>query len=146
MFNSCTETHTTPDLALESYFARSLGFAILALGLVVVIHSGSLPLAGNGATSEEQPTHSPYADGSILVSTLYHASVAFYCYGRHYRTGQTAYAAGCLGSAIVASFGLWCIMFAGDKGRVSKRTGFDKNTSGFPFKNSESYRVKKKAF
>lgn len=59
-------------------------------------------------------------------------------------TKQTAYALGGLGSAAFASFGLWCIMFAGDKGRVSKRTGFDKDTSGFPFKNTESYRSKKK--
>ncbi|ROT37438.1 hypothetical protein SODALDRAFT_351723 [Sodiomyces alkalinus F11] len=130
--------------SLENYFARSLGFAILALGLVVVILSGSLPLTGNGATTEDRSTHSAYADATILVSTLYHASAAFYCYGRFHWTGQTAYTAGCLGSAVMASFGLWCIMFAGDKSRVNKRTGFDKNTSGFPFKNSESYRTKKK--
>ncbi|KAL2757608.1 hypothetical protein ACRALDRAFT_1060938 [Sodiomyces alcalophilus JCM 7366] len=117
---------------------------MLALGLVVVIHSGSLSLAGNGATTEGTSTHSPYADATILVSTLYHASVAFYCYGRYHWTGHTAYTVGCLGSAALASFGLWCLMFAGDKGRISKRTGFDKNTSGFPFKNSESYRAKKK--
>jgi len=31
--------------ALEDYFARSLGFALLALGLVVVVLTGAVPLA-----------------------------------------------------------------------------------------------------
>lgn len=35
-------------------------------------------------------------------------------------------------------------MFAGDKSRRSKKHGYDKDTSSFPFKNTESYRSKKK--
>lgn len=42
------------------------------------------------------------------------------------------------GSSALAAFGLWCVMFAGDEGRRSKRTGVDKRTSGFPFRNAEA--------
>jgi len=42
------------------------------------------------------------------------------------------------GSSALAAFGLWCLMFAGDKGQRSKRTGADKRTSGFPFRNAEA--------
>ena len=34
----------TPDAAVTTYFARSLGLAQLALGLVTVVLTGSLPL------------------------------------------------------------------------------------------------------
>lgn len=39
--------------ALEVYFARSLGFALLGLGLIVVVLSGAVPLTSS-------------ADGSVL--------------------------------------------------------------------------------
>lgn len=42
--------------ALETYFARSLGFALLALGLIVVVLSGALPLdASSDGTSTLLP-------------------------------------------------------------------------------------------
>ena len=43
-----------------------------------------------------------------------------------------------LGAAIsggLAVIGMWCLMFATDKGHISRRTGADKRTSGWPFKN-----------
>ncbi|TDZ26694.1 hypothetical protein Cob_v001002 [Colletotrichum orbiculare MAFF 240422] len=128
--------------SLEDYFARSLGFALLTLGLLVVTLSGAVPL-----TSEDQVPHgtvSPYANAALVLSSAHHASAAFYCYSRWLRSGQTAFVLGCLGSAVFAVSGLWCLMFAGDKSRRSKRHGFDKDTSSFPFKNAESYRTKKK--
>ncbi|KAF6809404.1 hypothetical protein CMUS01_13688 [Colletotrichum musicola] len=128
--------------SLEDYFARSLGFALLTLGLLVVTLSGAVPL-----TSEDQTppgTVSPYANAALVLTSLHHASAAFYCYGRYLRTGQTAFVLGCLGSSFFAVFGLWGLMFAGDKSRRSKKHGFDKDTSSFPFKNTESYRTKKK--
>ncbi len=36
------------------------------------------------------------------------------------------------------------MMFGGEKGRLSKRTGADKRTGNFPFVNSESSREKRK--
>lgn len=52
---------------------------------------------------------------------------------------------GCIGSSALAVFGLYCVMFAGDSAMISKHHRFDQSTSGFPFKNAESYRAKKKA-
>ncbi|CCT63426.1 uncharacterized protein FFUJ_00994 [Fusarium fujikuroi IMI 58289] len=134
------ETCTT----LETYFARSLGLALLALGLTVVVLSGVLPL---DSASKEAPegAPSPYASAAVLISTLHHASSAFYCYGRYSWTGETGFLLGCLGSAAFATFGLYCVLFAGDTAMTSRYHKFDQSTSGFPFKNSQSYRAKKKA-
>ncbi|KAF4469767.1 hypothetical protein FALBO_3353 [Fusarium albosuccineum] len=129
---------------LETYFARSLGFALLALALIVVILSGVLPLETSNESSEESAP-SPYATAAILISTLHHVSGAFYCYGRFAWTRETGYLLGCVGSTIFASFGLYCVLFAGDKAMTSRYHKFDQSTSGFPFKNSQSYRAKKKA-
>ena len=38
----------------------------------------------------------------------------------------------------MAAVGLWALMFADDKGHISKRTGKDKRVSGFPFKNVDA--------
>ncbi|OLN88550.1 hypothetical protein CCHL11_01972 [Colletotrichum chlorophyti] len=132
----------TSHKALEDYFARSLGFALLTLGLLVVTLSGAVPLASEDQTPPG--TVSPYANAALVLSSFHHASAAFYCYSRFLRTGQTAFVLGCLGSAALAVSGLWCLMFAGDKSRRSKKHGYDKDTSSFPFKNTESYRTKKK--
>ncbi|KAF7542904.1 hypothetical protein G7Z17_g11186 [Cylindrodendrum hubeiense] len=128
---------------LEVYFARSLGFALLALGLIIVVLSGAVPLTSAADTPSDEV--SPYASATVLVSTLHHTSAAFYCYGRYTWTGESGYLFGCIGSTIFACFGLYCVMFAGDKAMVSRYHHFDQSTSGFPFTNSQSYRSKKKA-
>lgn len=69
---------------------------------------------------------------------LYHGSTAFYCWARYSGTDQTGFVLGFIGNVVLASFGLWCMMFGGDKARISRRTGADKRTSGFPFKNAEA--------
>ncbi len=81
---------------------------------------------------------SPYASAAVSISMLYHASAAFYGYARFTSSEQMGYLLGCLGSSTLAMFGLWVMMFGGEKGRVSKRTGADKRTSGWPFKNTEA--------
>ncbi|KAJ0379711.1 hypothetical protein COL26b_001861 [Colletotrichum chrysophilum] len=128
-------------LPLEDYFARSLGFALLTLGLLVVCLSGAVPLTSEDQTP--QGTISPYANAAVVLTSLHHASAAFYCYSRYLRSDQTAFVLGCLGSTVFAVFGLYCLLFAGDKSRRSKK-GYDKDTSSFPFKNAESYKSKKK--
>lgn len=87
---------------------------------------------------------SPYANAVILLSTLYHASQAFYSYAKFSGTDAGGYFFGALGSVFLAAFGLWCLMFGGDKGHISKRTGADKRTSGFPFRNAEASKKKGK--
>lgn len=159
---------TIPFPVTEQYFARSLGFAQLTLGLVVVCLTGAVPLtslvdseskhslpSGNTVLSSgpQELTHtttapadtiSPYANAVILLSTAYHASQGFYSYTKYSYTGAGGYVFGALGSVLLAAFGLWCLMFGGDKGRISKRTGADKRTSGFPFRNSEASKRKGK--
>lgn len=79
----------------------------------------------------------------ILISSCYHFSTAFYSYHRYNTTGTAGYVFGAVGSAFLAAFGLWCLMF-GSGGHISKRTGADKRTSGFPFTNHEASKRKGK--
>ncbi|EAQ93169.1 predicted protein [Chaetomium globosum CBS 148.51] len=130
--------------SLEQYFARSLGLAQLALGSLLLILSGALPLdsvadQATPATTTATPTGS--ASAAVLVTALYHAATASYAYARYAGTGgrQFAYLCGCLGGSGLAAFGLWVLLFAGDANRrVSRRTGADKSTSGWPFRNAEA--------
>ena len=76
----------------------------------------------------------------LLVTTLHHAAAAFHCWARYGGTGQAGFALGFAGSALLASAGLWCLLFAGAAPRLSRRSGADKRTSGFPFRNAEADR------
>lgn len=86
----------------------------------------------------------PYASAALLLTLLYQSAAASYCYARFHVTGQTGYLLGCVGSSVFAAFGLWCLMFGGEKARISKRTGADKRTSGWPFGNQEAAKRKAK--
>ncbi|CAJ2512960.1 Uu.00g010790.m01.CDS01 [Anthostomella pinea] len=129
-----------PSSSVENYFARSLGLALLALGMVTVVLTGSLPLGSMVESPTETP--SPYAAASVLLTTLHHVSAAFYCWARYNKTQQTGFLLGFVGSAVLAAFGTWCVLFGGGKARVSRRTGADKRTSGFPFRNAEAEKRK----
>ncbi|KAG9253267.1 uncharacterized protein F5Z01DRAFT_658343 [Emericellopsis atlantica] len=145
--------------SLEAYFARSLGFALLALGLIVVLLSGAVPLGsevdgkiishrdGSSKLTQTAPQNglSPYASAALTIAVLHHTAAACYTYSRYAWTGQTGFILGTIGSSFFAALGLYCIMFAGDKAMISRYHKFDQGTSGFPFKNKESYRSKKKA-
>lgn len=130
--------------AVEQYFARSLGLAQLAVGLLLLILSGALPLD----SIVDTPTDAvpPYANAVVLVSAFYHTSTAIYSYTQYsnIKGAPAGYLLGCLGSSVLAVAGLWVLLFAGDKRRISKRTGADKRTSGWPFKNSEAEKKKDK--
>ncbi|KAH8836938.1 hypothetical protein MCOR27_001517 [Pyricularia oryzae] len=125
-----------PASSVEIYTLRHLGLAQLALSLLSLALSGVLPLAPAASADD---SISPYADAAVLLTALYHAANAFHSWARWGATGgSAAYGLGFVGSGVLAAFGLWCLMFAGDKGRISKRTGADKRTSGFPFRNVEA--------
>jgi hypothetical protein len=74
----------------------------------------------------------------MLLTTLYHGACAFHTWAQYDATGKTAYFMGFAGNAVLAAFGVWSLLFAGEKRRVSRRTGADKRTSGFPFGNAEA--------
>ncbi|KJR84536.1 uncharacterized protein SPSK_09842 [Sporothrix schenckii 1099-18] len=130
-----------PVPAVAVYFARALGLGQLALALQTLVLSGLLPLH---AVDNDHGSASPYAWAALFVTTLYHGAAAFYSYGCYYydiHPTVTAFLVGCTGSSILAAIGVWCLLF-GEGSRISKRTGADKRTSGFPFTNKEAEKRK----
>lgn len=127
--------------AMEMYYARSLGSALLALAVMVVMLTGTVPLTSSVAeavTTDEKDPKAPYAVPTLMVSTVFQGFCAFYAYTWYTFTGQAAFAVGVLGYALVASIGLWCILFASSHGKISRKTGADRRTAGFPFSNKEA--------
>ncbi|KAI0485184.1 hypothetical protein GGR56DRAFT_681336 [Xylariaceae sp. FL0804] len=147
-----------PD-GTEAYFARALGLALLALGLVTVVLTGALgsaaadapppppaasgPDAVAGSPSSPRDDATPYASLVVLLTTLHHAAVAWQTWARYGRTGEAGFALGFAGSVALAVLGAWCTMFAGAPARRSRRTGADKRTSGWPFRNDAAALRKK---
>ncbi|OJJ49409.1 hypothetical protein ASPZODRAFT_129864 [Penicilliopsis zonata CBS 506.65] len=130
-----------PPSALEVYFARCFGFSLLTLGVLTIMLTGSIPLTpmmAEPVTSEESDPKAPYAVPTLTVTSIYHAISAFYAYTWWLSSSQTTFAIGMVVSSVIASVGLWCVLFASSDGRISRRTGADKRTAGFPFKNSEA--------
>lgn len=130
----------TAPSGVEPYLARSLGLAQLFLGLVTVVLTGSVPIGSALDTTRDTP--SPYAPPVVLLTMLHHGAGAFYTWTRYTASGETGYLLGFLGGAALAAFGTWCLLFGGEKARISRRTGADKRTSGFPFPNAEADRRK----
>ena len=125
--------------AIEIYFGRSLGFALSTLAIMVILLTGSIPLTTSKAiTTDESDPKAPYAVPTLIVSTVFQGFCAFYAYTWYTFSGQGAFAIGVLGYSLVASIGLWCILFASSHGKISRTTGADKRTAGFPFSNQEA--------
>ncbi|KAK6498965.1 hypothetical protein TWF481_011536 [Arthrobotrys musiformis] len=125
---------------LEIYFARSAGFTALTLGLITVLLTGSIPLAtsfSETSSNLEDPT-APYALPTLVITTAYHAFVSFYCYTMWNETGNFGFGISTIVGTALAASGVWCVLFATSDGRISRKTGADKRTSGFPFKNVEA--------
>jgi hypothetical protein len=95
-------------------------------------------------TTEDSDPKAPYAVPTLTISLLFHAAMGFFCYARYNTAGQSCFMLGALGYAGLASLGLWCVLFASSGGRISRKTGADKRTSGFPFGNKESAGAKKR--
>lgn len=98
-------------------------------------------VAGNSADDDPK---APYALPALTITTLYHSAAAFYSYILWTEAGVTSFSLGTFGSGVLAAIGIWCILFASTNGRISKKTGADKRTSGFPFKNVEADKKKGK--
>jgi hypothetical protein len=126
---------------IEVYFARCLGMSLLTIAVLTVMLTGSIPLNATIAepvSTEESDPKAPYALPTLMVTSVLHASSAFYAYTWYATRGQGAFALAVLGNSILATIGLWCLLFASSNGRISRRTGADKRTTGFPFANSEA--------
>jgi len=134
---------------LEIYYARSLGFCLLTVGVLNVLLTGSVPLSSrlteaDGVSTEASDPKAPYALPTMTITAFFHAAYAFYAYGMWTQTGIFTYALAVAGSGFFCLVALWCILFASSDGRISRKTGADKRTSGFPFKNREAASERKR--
>ncbi|OQE20733.1 hypothetical protein PENFLA_c016G07538 [Penicillium flavigenum] len=132
---------TRPVSPMEIYFARCLGFSFLTIAVLTVMLTGSIPLTADikeSVTTEEDDPKAPYAVPTLMVTSIFHAACAFYAYTWYVTGGQGLFAVGVAGYSSIAAIGLWCMLFASSHGKISRRNGADKRTTGFPFKNSEA--------
>jgi len=95
-----------------------------------------------GATTSAADPKAPYALPTLTITSIFHAIYAFYTYAMWTQTGVLSFSLGTLGSGFLASVAMWCILFASSDGRISRKTGADKRTSGYPFKNREAEKKK----
>lgn len=127
--------------AIELYFARSLGFSLLAVAMLTMMLTGSIPLTtgiSESVTTDDSDPKAPYAYPTLMVTFMFHALSAFYTYTSYVTGGQSVFAVAVAGNSALAFVGLWCVLFASSNGKISRRTGADKRTAGFPFSNKEA--------
>lgn len=91
---------------------------------------------------EDSDPKAPYAVPIVRITTLYHCVSLVYCYVWYVNSGQVGFALGAVGYGFMSAMGLWSVLFGTSGGRISKRTGADKRTTGFPFKNTKAYNKK----
>lgn len=118
----------------------------MMIALVVIFFTGTIPLTSTisePVSLEDTDPKAPYARPILYVTTLFHCASAIYCYMRYVNYWQSGYVLGAMGYGAMACVGLWSVIFGGTSARLSKRTGADKRTSGFPFKNSQAYDKKR---
>ena len=155
----------------EAYLCRTLALTLLALAASNLIFTGVIPLGPQAPTSPtasssssssrkdrsssgEDTTSPPRRPGTAAkndvgkatasIAVAFQAITAFYLYTQLMGGWSFAFTAGLVGNGALFCFGTWTLLFGGDAARVSKSTGADKRTSGFPFGNSEAAREKKR--
>lgn len=133
---------------LEIYFCRSLAWTLLALALLIIQLTGSIPLTSSLADSfsdsfPEDPK-APYAIPTVLLTTFFHTLCTIYSYTYYaaYQTSNTAFLLAVIGYGSLAAMGGWCLLFGTEQGRIKR--GGDKRVSGWPFRNVESERKRGK--
>ena len=141
-----SEPRTSTDL--ESYLSRCLGFALLTLAVICILLTGILPVSSQISAAQEEGSDGtikdPYAYPTLIATTTYHATSAFYLYTQVAYGFSFGFGVGLIASASLFCLGIWVLLFGSEKGRISKKTGADKRTSNFPFENKESAKEKKK--
>ncbi|KAJ5133634.1 hypothetical protein N7448_001343 [Penicillium atrosanguineum] len=130
-----------PASSIEVYLARCLGFSLLTLAVLTAMLTGSIPLTNTisgPVTTEDSDSKAPYALPTLMVTSAFHATTGFYAYTWYVSKGQGSFLVAVFVHSILAFAGLWCVLFASSDGKISRRTGADKRTAGFPFANSEA--------
>ncbi|KAJ5983428.1 Glutathione S-transferase/chloride channel C-terminal [Penicillium waksmanii] len=91
---------------IEVYFARCLGMGLLTIAVLTVMLTGSIPLNATIAepvSTEDSDPKAPYALPTLMVTSVLHASSAFYAYTWYATGGQGAFALAVLGNSILAA-------------------------------------------
>jgi len=135
-----TNTNSTD---LELYFARFLGLTFVLLAVMMMLLTGTIPLTSTARepiSAEDSDPRAPYAVPVLRLSMVYQSLAAIYCYTSYVWLGQSGFMLGVVGFGALAAMGLWCVLFATSRGHISRRTGADKRTSAFPFKNETAYK------
>ena len=112
----------------------------------MLFFTGAVPLSSSitePISMEDSDPKAPYALPIIRVTTLFHVISLIFCYMRYVNSGQAGFVLGAIGYGLLSAMGMWFIVFGTTARRLSKRTGADKRTSGFPFTNSEAYNRKR---
>lgn len=103
--------------------------------------TGSIPLTNTisePVTTEDSDTKAPYALPTLMLTSAFHATTGLYAYTWWVSRGQGTFLVAVIMHSMLAAIGLWCVLFASSNGKISRRTGADKRTAGFPFANSEA--------
>jgi hypothetical protein len=118
----------------------------MAVGSIILFFTGTIPLTSSisePVSLDDNDPKAPYARPILLVTTFFHGLSFIYCYTSYVNHQQTGFVLGALGYGIMTSVGLWTVIFGDTTARLSKRTGADKRTSGWPFKNTQAYDKRK---
>jgi len=120
---------------LERSLAGLTGFALAALGSILVIQTGAVPLTSSIASTGTASPDAPFRTPTVIVTTAFFTALAWYSYelGMWLVTGV---------SGILTVWGFWTITFGNDSivNKAHEKRGG--NVSSFPFKN-EHAEVKK---
>lgn len=127
----------------ESYLCRTLSFALFLSAFMVLLCSGSIRnlYGGDGQADSLPSDSSPLATITLVSTLMYHFAVGVLLWTYSYEPGLSSslMTLGFVGHLVLGVAGLLIVVFRGDS-KISKRTGADKRTSGFPFKNAEAAR------
>ncbi|GAA5871246.1 hypothetical protein JCM16303_000693 [Sporobolomyces ruberrimus] len=120
---------------LERNLAHFAGLACFALGTLVVVQSGSLPLTSSLSASQgvaQSSAAAPFRQPTIAITTLFFAILAWNSYDLNMKIAAAP-------SAALSVYGLWVLLFA-HQGRVNQASS---KASSFPFKNAAAEEKKK---
>lgn len=132
--------------SFEAYLSRGFACSLFLSAFLILVCSGELKaLYGGDHQAESLPDESSPIAAITAVSTLiYHFafSIMLYTYGCQPELSSSLMTLAGAIELLLGIAGLLLLVFRGD-GKISKRTGADKRTSGYPFKNTESVKKHK---
>ncbi|KAL7269550.1 hypothetical protein RUND412_007786 [Rhizina undulata] len=135
---------------LEEYLSRSLGIVLISFSILNLVLTGSIPLVSTfavtatakGASSNVEDPTAPYAVPSLTITLAYHVATATYCYAQWNLGYSDYYGIAVTVHGFLAAMGGWVLLFGASNGNISRKTGADGGTSGFPFKDVEADKKK----